>query len=489
MRRPIASGPPVADDDYQGPSWWHLSRLAEVRRSPGIRRIAAIGVVVQLLAMVTGALNVSWGWNGVPVHLGRFELPVTIYPPYLLSLLSAVWLGPQWGLVPAYAANLVSALMSGLPPLSAALFALAGALEVLIFWGSMVTLNISPELTRWRDFRRFLLASVIAPVTASLAVVIWNAEKQLGLAESRRMWRGWVVGDVLLALLLAAPLLHWAGPRVRSWIDRQFASPPQYEVTYTRAALLAAGTFALLAGLVFFGLYTLEVSLDVDPATRTARGELLLPRLSELQLLLGVLVAALIVWAGVYTNVLARLGERQRRLSRRDSLSGLFNRRAFYELFPREAERARRLGHGVSLIFLDIDHFKRINDRQGHETGDRVLRQLAVRLRGLVRETDLVFRWGGEEFVVLLAHTGAAEALPMAERIRAAIAERPFPAADPRAAVRVTASVGVAGSDDWPLDPAALVARADRACYRAKEAGRDRVEIEPQAAAQLGGTR
>ena len=76
---------------------------------------------------------------------------MTVYPPFVLSLLSAVWLGPTWGLVPAYAANLVGALVSGLSPLSAVLFALAGALEVLIFWGSMVTLNINPDLRRSRD--------------------------------------------------------------------------------------------------------------------------------------------------------------------------------------------------------------------------------------------------------------------------------------------------------------------------------------------------
>ena len=138
------------------------------------------------------------------------------------------------------------------------------------------------------------------------------------------------------------------------------------------------------------------------------------------------LVAALTVATGVFSNVLARMGERQRRLSRRESLTGCFNRRAFYELFPRESERARRLGQGLSLVFLDIDHFKSINDRFGHETGDRVLQQLASRLRFIIRETDLLFRWGGEEFVILLAHTGPTEAQALAERIRAAVAGRAF---------------------------------------------------------------
>ena len=215
---------------------------------------------------------------------------------------------------------------------------------------------------------------------------------------------------------------------MRSWIDHQFATPPHYEVTYTRAALIAAVTFSLIAVLVFVGIYTLEESLDLDATARTPSGELLVPRLREMQIYLGVLVAALTVAASVFSTVLARMGERQRSLSRRESLTGCFNRRAFYELFPREVERARRLGQGVAVVFLDIDHFKRINDRYGHETGDHVLQLLSARLRGIIRETDLLFRWGGEEFVILMPHTGPGEGPALAERIRAAVEERPFAA-------------------------------------------------------------
>ena len=115
---------------------------------------------------------------------------MTIYPPFVLSLLAAVWLGPTWGLVPAYAANLAGALVGGLGPLAALLFALAGALEVLIFWGSMVTLNISPELRRWRDLARFALVCLIAPITASLAVLIWNTAHGLDPAAGFRRLEG-----------------------------------------------------------------------------------------------------------------------------------------------------------------------------------------------------------------------------------------------------------------------------------------------------------
>jgi diguanylate cyclase len=478
MNDQLARGLPPIDDEYQGPSWWHFSRLADARHNPGMRRIAALGFVVLAVSMTTGMLNVTWDWNGIPLRLGSIELPVTIYPPFVLSLLAAVWLGPSWGLVPAYSANLAGALVGGMGPLTALLFALAGALEMLIFWGSMVTLNINPELRRWRDLVRFALVCLIAPITASLAVLIWNTAHGLDPEAGFRVWKGWVFGDILQALLVVAPLLHFAGPRARPWIDRQFAAPPRYEVTYTRAALIAAVTFSLIAVLVFVGIYTLQESLDLDATARTPSGELLVPRLREMQIYLGVLVAALTVAASVFSTVLARMGERQRGLSRRESLTGCFNRRAFYELFPREVDRARRLGQGVAIVFLDIDHFKAINDRFGHETGDRVLQQLSARLRGIIRETDLLFRWGGEEFVILMPHTGPGEAPALGERIRVAVAERAFSASDAHREVTVTVSLGVAGTADWPIDPDALLGRADAACYRAKEAGRNRVESE-----------
>ena len=478
MNQLLARGLPSIDEEYQGPSWWHFSRLADARRNAGMRRIAALGVLILAVSMGTGILNVTWDWNGIPFRVGGLELPVTIYPPFVLSLLAAVWLGPSWGLVPAYGANLASALWTGMGPFTALLFALAGALEMLIFWGAMVTLNISPELRRWRDLARFSLVCLIAPITGSLAVLIWNTAHGLDPQAGFRVWKGWVFGDVLQALLVVAPLLHFVGPRVRPWIDRQFASPPRYEVTYTRAALIAAVTFSLIAMLVFVGIYTLEESLDLDARSRTPRGELLVPRLREMQIYLGVLVAALTVAASVFSTVLARMGERQRGLSRRESPTGCFNRRAFYELFPREVDRARRLGQGVAIVFVDIDHFKVINDRFGHETGDRVLQQLSARLRGIIRETDLLFRWGGEEFLILMPHTGPGEAPALGERIRVAVAERPFAASDAHHEVAVTVSLGVAGTADWPIDADALLGRADAACYRAKDGGRNRVESE-----------
>jgi diguanylate cyclase (GGDEF)-like protein len=185
---------------------------------------------------------------------------------------------------------------------------------------------------------------------------------------------------------------------------------------------------------------------------------------------------------------MARLGDRERGLALRDSLTGCFNRRGFYRLFRREADRARRLSVGLSIVSLDIDNFKGLNDAFGHAFGDEVLRQMAGRLHALIREPDLVFRWGGEEFLILLSHTSPADASTLAERVRAGIAAEPFVIGGVQAA-RVTVSLGTAGIESWatPADADALVARADAALLQAKRAGRNRVVHESASSQALVG--
>jgi diguanylate cyclase len=482
---PPRTGGALDADGYRGPTWWPLTRLGDFASNRGVRRIVGLWLVLNAAAILTGVLNVALGWNGIDVRIGAIRFDVTIFPPLVLSVLAAVWLGPTWGIVPAYLGNLASALWSGIPWPTSVIFALAGAIETFIFWGSMVTLNIAPDVRRGRDLVRLVAVAVIAPVTSSLAVVIWNASLGLDFLTGQRIWRGWIIGDFLQTLLVVAPLLYFLGQPVRSWIDHQFDSSPRSEVTYTRTALLAFLVFAIMGAVVFVGIGMLERSLDIDPEARTLSGEPLRPRLFEIQFFLGLLVAALILATGVFSTALARMSERQRGLARRESLTGCFNRRAFYELFPRESDRSRRLQQGLAVVFLDVDHFKTINDRLGHEMGDHVLQQLARRVRGVIRETDLLFRWGGEEFVILLPHTTPDDAFSLAERVRAAIADRPFLANEIEPAVTVTASLGTSGTLAYPVAPDELLTRADAACYRAKEQGRNRVVVGEPAPVEL----
>jgi diguanylate cyclase (GGDEF)-like protein len=164
-----------------------------------------------------------------------------------------------------------------------------------------------------------------------------------------------------------------------------------------------------------------------------------------------------------------------RRLALVDPLTGLLNRRAFVELAERELARARRARGPVSVLMMDLDYFKRVNDRFGHQAGDRVLAEFAATVRRSLRTEDLVGRYGGEEFCALLPGANLQQAVESANRVRLAVAAHPLgglPAV-------TTVSIGVAacaGAAAW-LDP--LVARADEALYQAKAQGRDRVVALP----------
>jgi diguanylate cyclase (GGDEF)-like protein len=163
------------------------------------------------------------------------------------------------------------------------------------------------------------------------------------------------------------------------------------------------------------------------------------------------------------------------RLATRDSLTDLANRRYFEESLRREAARAQRRGTDLSLLVIDVDHFKHINDTYGHQTGDAVLREVADAIVGHTKSFDLAARYGGDEFMVLLPDCSAADAARVADRVRVHVA----------AAVRrapVTMSVGVATMPLNALDAERLVAAADVALYEAKGDGRDRVGVSKRSA-------
>jgi diguanylate cyclase (GGDEF)-like protein len=176
----------------------------------------------------------------------------------------------------------------------------------------------------------------------------------------------------------------------------------------------------------------------------------------------------------------ARLHRLIQKQAKTDPLTQLLNRREFEEQLAREVERAQRFGTPVGLVVLDLDDFKLINDRFGHLAGDGVLKAAAGAIRQCTREIDQPARWGGEEFAVILPHTGIDGAARLAERLRQAIAERQIPTPDGRS-VRVTASFGVAALPGSGTTQVELTAAADDAVYRSKRAGKNRVSLaDPQ---------
>jgi diguanylate cyclase (GGDEF)-like protein len=191
---------------------------------------------------------------------------------------------------------------------------------------------------------------------------------------------------------------------------------------------------------------------------------------------------ALVLSLGLADRALAlrRAHEQARRLADIDPLTGLYNRRAWSQRLPETERDARARGLPLTLLFLDLDGFKQLNDQHGHAAGDSTLLVLAGVLRAELREEDLIGRHGGEEFVVALPGAGEAHALQVAERIRQRLKERSLMVVG----VQCTVSIGVAALQAHE-DTAQLLRRADEAMYAAKAAGRNRVVLSnPHAALQ-----
>ncbi|KAA2285071.1 GGDEF domain-containing protein [Arenimonas fontis] len=203
--------------------------------------------------------------------------------------------------------------------------------------------------------------------------------------------------------------------------------------------------------------------------------QLWLGSFSDLVAAAAFLTSALLVT--LFAAVFVGLSERQHRqllaMATLDPLTGAPNRRALEVELPEAVQHHRQRAEPMALAVLDLDHFKRINDRHGHEIGDRVLVDLVARIQGVLRKRDRLFRLGGEEFVLLLPATSAGGARAALEKVRRAVEAQPM-----GPDLRATVSVGVAmlaAEDDWP----SLLARADEAMYEAKRRGRNQVRMYP----------
>lgn len=174
----------------------------------------------------------------------------------------------------------------------------------------------------------------------------------------------------------------------------------------------------------------------------------------------------------------AQLFEERKQQARMDLTTGIYNRRGLYELGIRELDRALRFNRPLSAIMVDIDHFKRVNDTYGHPAGDLVLKELADRLKNHLRSIDILSRYGGEEFVILLPETDAVQATEVAERLREVVEQKPF--TPDGLTLPITISQGISLLNDDAADIKVLIKNADDAMYVSKRSGRNQVNIFPK---------
>lgn len=244
--------------------------------------------------------------------------------------------------------------------------------------------------------------------------------------------------------------------------------------------ILLACTYMLLG--IRFGLAVTALSI-VTISTIKFGGHSPISDNAFFTFTLSLLVASAITYALVMLNrkyhaQLDAKNKQLQNLANLDPLTGVWNSRAYYALSDKLFRLARRNGSMCATLFIDVDHFKSINDRFGHEVGDRVLQTVSECLAKNIRKSDLLGRIGGEEFVVFLPDTDKAGATELAEKLRDAVQQ--LPAYSTESDTTVSVSIGVAQSSPEDIDTSTMQHRADQAMYVAKRNGRNRVVVEPE---------
>ena len=373
-------------------------------------------------------------------------------------------------------------------------------------------MHLSAYWRRWTDWvlttdkrQRIRLAmSGLAALLMVFCLVVMNSVAAAGLASTSEV-RVWTACSVLGLIAVYAA--------IRSGWSRRFKDPALtlaqilYAITCCAAAFVIAGpargvTLPILAIILMFGIFGLTtrqmlgvlvyslVAFGVASGVVAARDEPDYPPVVAAAYV-GMVVVVLLSSTFLTTRVqstrehlrrqkaeLAQALEQIRQLATHDDLTGLLNRRAMLDRMQLEQRRSLRSGSPLLIAQLDIDHFKAVNDTHGHAAGDLVLQSFADTVRRNVRDTDVLARWGGEEFVLLLCDTPAADAVTLMERLRQAVQAMQVPVPQGGQPITVTVSIGLARHA--PADPlAGTLERADQALYAAKAGGRNRVVPAP----------
>ncbi|MFL5387012.1 MAG: diguanylate cyclase [Longimicrobiaceae bacterium] len=319
------------------------------------------------------------------------------------------------------------------------------------------------------DGVRFVHVSPTAWAVTGVAVVLTVGSAWLLLELAPRFWARWDPHFVFIPLIATALLLSefvWAAPEVRMLVL----------VVWPVVLIFLAGYVGFTESALLSGLMT------VGYLAATA-----LARPAGMRLGVEAIVAAVFFVTTLFADVVLDGIRRQRlaliearcelaRLVSTDALTGLPNRRHFQEALDAEMARVQRYGGSFSLALLDLDEFKRFNDRFGHPAGDAVLCELARTIRQHMRASDRVARLGGEEFAIILVGTGKEAARCVMERLRGAVEELDLDHLAAPGCV-VTASIGIAAAPDDAEYAAELVRRADEALYEGKARGRNCVVL------------
>ncbi|NNF61419.1 MAG: GGDEF domain-containing protein [Gammaproteobacteria bacterium] len=458
----------------------------------GGRQRAAVQAWLLVCAVTIpgGLLTRIFEWTGLAVELGGTTVHLTVYLPLLVCVPLVLWCGFLWAAIPAYFSTLLVAIAGGMSLPWLLVFPLANPLGLAMF---ALLYRVSNANSRMRDgasVAGFAGVALVASLAGSAGAFVWVYSNRIGADVAYPVWQGWWLGGWLQAVLISLPTLYLLSPAVERWLAplKPAREISRRDLSHRLLPAIASAVVVLMTYVFAARLFSLRKFNAA--AQRISDDEIVNELLNSIDALtypLFILAAALVAVgflgyrAAMFWNrslmdaneLLAARNSELARMAETDVLTRVYSRRKAMEVLHLEFERARRTETDFSVMMIDADYFKRINDEHGHLVGDEVISALAQRLAEALREYDVLGRYGGEEFIAILPQASHDDAQHIAERVRAAVAEDPVAtAAEP---LPVTVSIGFATINDADANENFVLDRADLALLAAKRAGRNRV--------------
>lgn len=457
------------------------------------RAVLLLWLALCVIIIPSSILTRVFEWTGIAIDLGTTSIYLTIYIPMLFCVPLVVWFGFWWAAIPAYFSTFLVALIGGMPLEWIVVFAFSNPIGLAMYAMFYRATPLSKDLHGLESLVGFFIIALVASLAGSIGAFIWALTNNVGLNVAYPVWLGWWFGGWLQSSLIVAPILYFFGPTVQQQLAEVKNSSLNLNNAKSSMIAMIGGFITVVLCFVGAGRYiSLQQMASIDWASGQSMNlmqaqntvdSLSYPLFILLAVMLGVSYLgyrAMILWYDTIKGVNQKLSEKNRQLINLvnlDPLSGLYNRRKVFEQLEYEYSRSLRVQGPLSIIMVDADKFKQVNDTYGHLVGDTVIKAIADAIKGAMRDYDTPGRFGGEEFIAILPGTSGQQALTIAERIRAAVSKLEIAVDNSSQVFNVTVSVGVAALASTDSKAETIIDRADKALLRAKENGRNQVEF------------
>lgn len=460
----------------------HFGRLIKEGATRDICIILTAWIIGLIACITLGVMSVSYEWYSLPVTWGGVDMSLTIYPPIVICMLWTLLFGYWWGAIPAYLSTLILSLTFGMDWDWAMLFAFSNPIGLAVFAIIYRAVTVQLSMRESGAILFFVLIAFFSSILASTGSFIWSYYYKLNSYDMYAIWQAWWVGGFLQKSLLVAPLLYVMVPIVEKWKNGKSWAPNVPPMNRKRVALLSA-VVILAIGFFLSVIYQLNQNL-YEAALLSGSYESLKDAFDIknksvfavywiMAITLVIVVTLGYKFFNLWLQTLDKAKLYAEEQARTDFLTGLYNRRAFFEHAHIIEAQARRFDHLYSIALIDIDHFKNINDTHGHNIGDIALKQVAQIIQNNVRDVDISARFGGEEFIILLPETSTDQAARLSDRILHAIRTTQIKVHE-NTILNLTVSIGIATNKNHKQDLETIVQQADQSLYHAKETGRNK---------------